>query len=186
MRTKLIILGTIAAIIIAVAMFMFFRNSSSSMRKFASGTPTDTSQNINTGDPTSTAQPAKFCPQPEGLIKDGVKWVTADRKWENYTPSSATKILNFLGAQWVGVKVGKIICLYQTNEAVAFPVALEQTRSLLALEPKNLAWSALVVNRKFCKSASVADCPYFLEAPKDISNIYKEIEYAPDKEDANM
>jgi len=51
----------------------------------------------------------------------------------------------------------------------------------MALEPKNAAWSGLVENRKFCKSASVADCPYYHEAPKDVSNIYKEIQYAPDK-----
>jgi hypothetical protein len=111
-----------------------------------------------------------------------IKWITKDRKWENHTPSSATKILNYLGAQWIGIKVGKIICLYQTDEAVSFPMALENTRSLSVVEPRGAAWSALIDNRKFCKSANVADCRFFLEQPKDISNIYKEIEYAPDKE----
>ena len=132
---------------------------------------------------TASSQQAQFCPQPEKLIKKDVKWTTEDAKWENYTPSSATKILGFIGAQWAGIKVGTIICLYQTNEAVSFPVALEQTRSQLIVEPKAGGWSSLVGNRRFCKSASVADCVYFIELPKDISNIYEEIKYDPKTND---
>jgi len=126
-----------------------------------------------------------YCPQAKTLVKDkksGAKWITQDGKWTHYTPSSAKKILSFQGAQWVGVKVGKIICLYKTDEAVSFPVALEQTRVQAVLEPRAGGWSALVGNRRFCKSANVVDCPYYTEPPKDISNIYEEIEYAPIEE----
>ena len=134
---------------------------------------------LNTTPKDQATGPIQFCPQSEQLIKKDNKWVTKDNKWESFTHSSATKILGFLGAQWVGVKIGKIICLYQTNEAVAFPLALEQHHSQPVLAPSKYGWSALANNRKFCKSASVADCAYFTLPQKDSSNIYKEIEYNP-------
>lgn len=133
----------------------------------------------------STAHPtqsAKFCPQAKELVKKEDIWATADNKWRNFTHSSATKVLSFLGAQWVGIKVGKIICLYKTNEAVAFPLAIEHTSSQPILEPAKFGWSSLVSNRKFCKSVNIADCPYFTEPQKDIINVYKEIEYNPSQD----
>ena len=58
-------------------------------------------------------------------------------------------------------------------------MALEQTLSQLILEPRSAGWSALVGNRRFCKSANTVDCAYLIEPPKDTSNIYEEIKYAP-------
>ena len=135
---------------------------------------------------TTTVQPKgpiQYCPQSEALVKKDDKWLTKDGKWRSYTPSAATKVSGFLGAQWVGVKVGKIICLYKTNEAVEFPLALEQKHSESILEPSDYGWSALAHNRKFCKSASVADCAYFAQPQYEVKNIYKEIEYNPSKPD---
>ena len=122
-----------------------------------------------------------YCPQVESLVKNkkGTKWIARDGGWTHYTPSSAKKILNFQGAQWIGIKIGKIICLYKTDEAVPFPIALEQTRIQTVLEPRTGGWSALVGNRRFCKSANVVDCPYYVEAPKDVGDVYQEIQYAP-------
>ncbi|EKE01766.1 MAG: hypothetical protein ACD_21C00058G0012 [uncultured bacterium] len=130
-------------------------------------------------------QPAQFCPQVGELTKQNDVWGTPDNKWRSFTHSSAKKILNFLGAQWVGVKVGKIICLYQTDEAVSFPLAVEQLVNQSILEPVGYGWSALTNGRKFCKSASVADCTYFIEPQKGISNIYEEIKYNP-REDSEL
>lgn len=124
-------------------------------------------------------QPPKFCPKPEELIKNDKQWTTPDNNWKNFTPSASSKVINFIGAQWVGVKIGKVICLYQTDEAVSFPLALERLGAESAFEPVGSGWSALINNRKFCKSANIADCVYFTEQPKDIDNIYKEIEYNP-------
>ncbi len=185
MGSKYYIIGGIVAVVIAVAVFMFFNRDDLAMKRFASSRSAAVQSAGAGGTGAVVLQKALSCPSVESLQKEGTKWTTVDGKWETYTPSLATKVLNFIGAQWVGIKIGKIICLYQTNEAVSFPIALEQTRSQLILEPNNMAWSALVGNRRFCKSASVADCPYFLEQPKDISNVYKEIEYAPDKDALN-
>lgn len=119
------------------------------------------------------------CPQPEELINQAGTWITKNGRWKCYTPSTASKVTSFLGAQWAGIKVGKIICLYQTNEAVGFPLAVEQVSSKSILEPSGVGWSASTSDRRYCKSVNVADCS-FVEAPeRDTSDIYKEIEYNP-------
>lgn len=121
----------------------------------------------------------QFCPQTEDLIKQETFCTTKDNRWKSYTPSTASKVQSFLGAQWAGIKIGKIICLYQTNEAVTFPLAVEQVSSQSILEPSGGGWSALTKNHRFCKSTSVADCSFSPEPPRDNSNIYKDIEYNP-------
>lgn len=121
----------------------------------------------------------QFCPKREDLFKQGVYWTTKDGKWRNYTYSSADKIINFIGAQWAGIRVGKVICLYYTNEAVSFPLAIEQVTSQGTSEPSGLGWSSLSGNHRFCKSASIADCGFYYEAPKDLGNLYDEIKYNP-------
>jgi len=133
----------------------------------------------NTAAAVNTGVAKLFCPQVEALNKQKEFWVTQDNKWKNYTPSTATKVTSFLGAQWSGIKIGKIICLYQTNEAVGFPLAVEQMSSQAILEPSGGGWSALTGNRRFCKSASIADCYFFAETQRDNTNIYKDIEYNP-------
>ena len=181
LKDHLLIIITIVILLIALGVFLWVINWNPQQTKIAT-TVAGASISANLAPSATVAAPqqqAQFCPQPEKLIKEDVKWTTEDKKWENYTPSSATKILGFIGAQWAGIKVGTIICLYQTNEAVSFPVALEQTRSQLILEPRSAGWSALVGNRRFCKSANTVDCAYLIEPPKDTSNIYEEIKYAP-------
>lgn len=185
MRSKYyILLGVLGVVIVAAILVL--KNQNSGMKQFAAGRPITAVYGEEVAQPggnttSRVPPPAQFCPGPEMLVKDNTQWGTADKKWESYTPSSATNITNFIGAQWVGIKVGKVICLYQSNEAVSFPVALEQARSQLISEPKGVSWSALVGNRRLCKSSSVADCSYFVEASKDLSNVYQEIEYAPEK-----
>ena len=182
MRSKYYLIGAIVVVFLAIIWFTFFHKTESAMSKFVSGRPVATGQRISSSDVNTFNLPERFCPSSESLVKQkNLKWGTPDNKWEGDAPSSATKILSFIGAQWIGVKVGKIICLYHSDEAVAFPVALEAVRSFAVLEPRTLGWSTLVGNRRFCKSASVADCSYFYESPKDVRDIYKEIEYAPDK-----
>ncbi len=177
MRLKIyIIIGM--ALIAGVFLVYKFSNRRSAMDKFAAGGPvkmkTEAVSNVTTDQLTPI-----HCPEPEALVKQELKWTTRDKKWENYTPSSATRVLNFIGAQWLGIKVGKVICLYQTDEEVAFPLALEQTRAQSILEPQGFGWSSLIGSHKLCKSASIADCPYFVEPPRNPSNIYDEIKYAP-------
>lgn len=187
MKIKYYVWTILIVAIISVFAFMYFRHSGETMTQFAAGGPMrgaiDSQGNSTKPNATSDQKP-RLCPSPDILVKQDLNWATPDDKWQSYTPSSATRILSFTGAQWIGIKVGKIICLYETDEAVSFPVALEQTRSDLVIEPSGLGWSALTNGRKFCKSASVADCAYFLEQPQDVSDVYQEIKYAPKKDNS--
>ena len=130
---------------------------------------------------TSSKQGKKLqvqvCPKSEDLFRRGEYWIAKDGKWRNYTPSSASKIINFTGAQWAGISVGKIICLYQTNEAVSFPLAVEQITSQGVSEPSGRGWSSSSSNHRFCKSVNIADCGFYYEAPKEVNNPYDEIRY---------
>lgn len=121
----------------------------------------------------------QYCPKSEELFKQKEYWTTKDGKWRNYTPSSANNIINFTGAQWAGIHVGKIICFYQTNEAVSFPLAVEQVTSQGTNEPSGLGWSSSSGNYRFCKSANIADCGFYYEEAKDMGNLYNEIKYNP-------
>ena len=127
---------------------------------------------------SSSSLPHNYCPAANKLQKEQLIWQTNDQRWRSYTPSTATKVVNFTGAQWVGVKIGKIICLYQTDEEVAFPLALEPTQNQSVLEPNGNGWSSLIENRKLCKSANPADCPYQIQDNAPATDLYSEIKYA--------
>jgi hypothetical protein len=77
----------------------------------------------------------------------------------------------------VGITVGKIICLYQGKNSFDFPVALEQVKSQIIFEPSGPHWSALVNNRKFCKSTNIIDCPFSAKPEEKIGNVYETIKY---------
>lgn len=174
---KWYLVGGIILVVVAAIGYRFI-DRRSAMAKFAAGGSVQMGSNMRNNIATDGLKP-NYCPDPQTLVKQNLKWASKDDRWESDTASSATEILNFAGAQWVGIKIGKIICLYQTNEAASFPLALEQVKSQAILEPHEAGWSSLINNRRLCKSASVADCPYFIEPPRDVSNIYDEIKYAP-------
>jgi hypothetical protein len=165
-----------------VVVFFMISGCKQSKDGFTHSVAPQTADNIT--EPSDMVQGSvikQFCPQTEDLIKQDTFWITKDQRnrWKSYTPSTASKVQGFLGAQWAGIKVGKIICLYQTNEAVTFPLAVEQVSSQSMLEPSGDGWSALTSNHRFCKSTSVADCSFSPEPQRDTSNIYKDIGYNP-------
>jgi|WetSurMetagenome_2_1015567.scaffolds.fasta_scaffold219512_1 hypothetical protein len=126
--------------------------------------------------------PPHYCPKTSDLTRDGLWWSDATSSWKCYTQSFTREVKTFIGAQWVGIKVGKIICLYQGTEDFSFPIALEQVHSELILEPMTPTWSAKVDGYKLCKSASVIDCPFFVEPLPDLSHIYEQIQYTGPKD----
>ncbi len=66
------------------------------------------------------------CPEINKLQKDPNKMIwSAKHGWKSYLPSFASYLNKFLGAQWQGVNVGNITCLYQSDEKMTFPVSLE-------------------------------------------------------------
>jgi hypothetical protein len=185
MNSKNIYIALVIAGVIAIGVwYVFFRGQDNAMQQFAASRPVAMpAPKAQIAAPTPQT-PAMTCPDPSDLIKEGDKWTSKDHKWASNTPSTAIKAVSFLGAQWVGIKVGHVICLYQVDEEVSFPVSLEQMRNFSILEPKSVTWSALVGNRKFCKSASIADCAFYLQPPEAAVDAFKEIEYNPNRQAA--
>lgn len=138
-----------------------------------------------TSNQTAVEQPQyiRTCPVVSNLVKSGQFWTADNGNWKCFSESLSNKIKTFIGAQWVGVKVGKIICLYQPEEEMSFPIALEMVHDELILEPRGNNWSATVTDRRLCKSVNVEDCAFYLQPRPDTSNIYQGLEYTGSKRD---
>ena len=100
-----------------------------------------------------------YCPPPSQLYLDKNKWKTKFG-WKSYEVSFTKKISRFVGAQWQGVNIGRITCLYQSVNANDFPVQLS-TDSLVYVPSKPL-WRKLPSGVHNCVSVnnSVCDCPF--------------------------
>lgn len=127
------------------------------------------------------APAASYCPLANELTKEQVHWVVGN-KWFSYGESFAKEVGAFVGAQWIGIKVGKIMCLYQGKEGFDFPIVLEQVKSKIILEPIGPHWSSLVENHKLCKSSNVFDCQFYIKPAEDLGNIYEQIKYRENPE----
>lgn len=182
------IIGLVAALFLAaVAIIITVTEPSCATSDAGQDNPSVTTNVVNQTTPAATndSQPDQIlrtCPQVSELERDGLYWVSHDKNWKCFSESTAKKIDKFIGAQWVGLKVGKIICLYQTEE---FTVAMEQVHSDLALEPNTNNtrvgnWSSLIKNSSdmhLCQSVNVADCAFYIKMPPTITDIYKQIQY---------
>lgn len=154
-----------------------------------SGNQTQESSQIK---PTAGIQPSQlvttpaellphYCPLAKELYRVGNTWMVK-KIWKDDNVSIVKEIGTFVGAQWVGVKYGSIICLYHGKNAFDFPIALRQINAELIPEPQTSNWSAIVTNYKLCKSTNVKDCPYFVKPEETTQNAYKDIEYNPSKQ----
>jgi len=122
-----------------------------------------------------------YCPSVSELVKDGLNWSAREGRWRSYSPSFAQEINTFLEAQWIGVNVGKIICLYQGKENFDFPIAIEPAKSILVLEPYGQAWATKHPGFKTCKSTNVSDCPFMAQQEESAENPYTQIKYHSDQ-----
>jgi|GEM_PF-2927343 len=119
---------------------------------------------------------AKYCPLAKELTKANMHWQVG-RRWQSYSDSFSSGIRDFIGAQWYGVRLGKIICLYRGDVEFEFSVALEQRANIVVKEPTGQHWSGLVDDRKFCSSTNVFDCPFFSVVTESTTDAYEEIKY---------
>lgn len=110
-----------------------------------------------------------YCPKQSELYKKEMFWY-GPNTWRDYSASFVKTINNFAGAQWVGVNVGKIICLYKGVEASDFPVALE--RDNLMKKPEGEHWKTDPSGYQICKSDNVMDCPFLPQETKSNENVY--------------
>lgn len=101
----------------------------------------------------------KYCPYPNELKKKGQYWY-ADGAWKSYSESFVDHIERFIGAQWQGVQVGRMVCVYAGSNAQAFPVTIQ--RANLVFTPRIEGWTRKEYNAYACHGQHVKKCPYLL------------------------
>ncbi|MEC8882940.1 MAG: T4SS-associated protein EirA [Pseudomonadota bacterium] len=100
----------------------------------------DTDDNVASDSAESCYLPipdAYMCPQPSELKKDPKTntWTT-DSGWISDSSSFSSSIVKFLGAQWKGVQLGQILCLYLGPNPNDFPVGVH--KNLIVETPEQL------------------------------------------------
>lgn len=118
-----------------------------------------------------------YCPSVSELVKSNLRWSAREGNWKSFSQSASTEVDYFLGAEWKGVNIGKIMCLYQGKGSFDFPIVLEPTKSTPILEPTFLAWIKSQSGSKLCKSVNIADCPFSVSKEENNTDIYEQIKY---------
>ena len=139
---------------------------------------------------------ASVCPAPSQLILDQKtsKWNTKTG-WRSPDSTFTKEVTTFLGAQWQGVQMGQVVCLYQGPEKKEFEIRLQKD-SMIAYSPKDLS-SALTAQGSifanpwtvreektqtlmecYARTNSPCDCPWIplVEQEKSIEEIVDSID----------
>ena len=125
-----------------------------------------------------------YCPEPQSLAKEELIW-NAPGGWTSYSESFDKQIVGFIKAEWIGVNVGKIICLYKGNQTNSFPVALELKHNKLVPTPTGGQWRKEQKGHKECIANNIKDCPFQFEKPTEHNNLYQELDFFKGKKDQN-
>ena len=83
------------------------------------------------------------CPPATALSYNNKTYIwTAPGGWKSQDMSFATEVSAFKGAEWQGVTVGKLACLYTPGTPDDFPIALSQNAMIKKPIPNNTenAW----------------------------------------------
>lgn len=149
------------------------------------GTPAATTANQGTAETTTTK--SLYCPAIIKLKKIDMFW-GAPGGWRSYSESFVNSIASFSGAQWIGINVGKMVCVYKGKETFEFPVVLQN--DTLTPTPEGGKWvkkattAADASGYINCLSNDVLDCPFKFEEQKtDMKNVYKNLNFFKDKPD---
>jgi len=123
-----------------------------------------------------------YCPQPKQLIKNQktLTW-SAPGGWKSYDQSFVQKISEFRGAQWAGVNIGQIACVYTGTNKLTFPVILVFNK--LTTAPSSGSWSSNLHKNKqryasgyySCPSLTISNCPFHPVIKKTARNPYQDL-----------
>ncbi|MBT4803405.1 MAG: hypothetical protein HON78_00195 [Legionellales bacterium] len=106
----------------------------------------------------SAEKPIIYCPEANQLIKKGLNWKsTTNIVWKSSEASFGDEISHFSGAQWQGVKVGPMICIYESKTKGVFPIEVQNNH--LFEQPTQKNWSVGEDNYLNCVSNNIKDCP---------------------------
>lgn len=143
----------------------------------ASTTPnTNNTQVVDKSNGTQVITQTLLCPLPNRLIKSGLYWGTATGGWKSYSESFDSTISSFIGAQWVGINVGKMICIYKGNLAMSFPITLQN--DTLSIAPTGNSWGTDQGGYRNCHSTNILDCPFVVKTTSvNMQQIYQSIDF---------
>ncbi|MDF3055007.1 MAG: putative exported protein [Gammaproteobacteria bacterium] len=118
----------------------------------------------------------QVCPPVTSLTQDPVKKIwTGPGNWHSLNPSFSRTLDRFVGAQWVGVGVGHIVCSYTNHTQVSFVVHLQ--RNNLVSSPVGGLWSKDKGGHKDCFSSDTQQCSYSVINIIKPKNVHEEIDF---------
>ncbi|MDF1795518.1 MAG: T4SS-associated protein EirA [Coxiellaceae bacterium] len=115
-----------------------------------------------------------YCPELTTLKKDpkSLKW-SAPGGWDSHAQSFATKLTAFTVAQWQGINIGHVTCVYTGTPKGTFPVLMQSSN--IPITPKGGKWKYNAKKHySNCASRSIYDCPLIVEAQQPKKNPYEE------------
>ena len=130
----------------------------------------------NTQDQNADSPALIYCPEPNQLVKKGLKWEsTTNVVWKSYETSFADDVSKFVGAQWQGVKVGQMTCIYKSQNEGVFPITLQNNH--LFVQPTQTNWQFGQDGFMNCVSENTKDCPLTPkvkeETPTDTREVFQ-------------
>ncbi len=101
-------------------------------------------------------------------------WGTSDASFRSLDTSFSHHLDTFLGAQWQGINVGYILCVYKPVERNLFKVTL--LYGPLTLQPTSQKWQKNKEGNYNCISTNVNDCPFTPKpAEKSTKSLYQQV-----------
>jgi hypothetical protein len=144
--------------------------------------PNNTVRTITNPDGTQVILQTIFCPLPSQLVKNGLYWATPTGNWKSYSESFDATVTTFVGAQWIGINVGKMVCIYKGNLAMSFPITLQN--DTLTQIPTGGNWGTDQGGFRNCHSTNTTDCPFITRvSAKNMQQIYQSLDFFKGKPD---
>lgn len=122
-----------------------------------------------------------YCPEVSKLKKINLFW-GAPGGWRSYSESFVDVIDSFSGAQWIGVNVGKMLCVYRSKSTFDFPIVLQN--DTLTPIPEGEKWIVTKEGYRNCISGDILECPFKFEEEKTGKiDVKKELDFFKGKKD---
>jgi hypothetical protein len=128
--------------------------------------------------PAATLTPnltQELCPPIEALTQNMDNTWSAPGGWKSHSPSFMKSVTQFIGAQWIGVNLGEVICIYSKGGVNRFPINLQ--RSNLVVSPVGGGWTADKGGYKDCSANDPKQCRFFSPQAEKHVNVYDEIDF---------
>jgi hypothetical protein len=138
---------------------------------------------------TPTTQ-AQYCPSLNELtLNSNTRIWSAKNGWKSYDESFATGIGQFLGAQWIGIGVGQIACIYSGKNKFTFPILLVHNK--LVKTPEGGLWKKNTTDGHYhCVTHLISQCPFYPIVSHDNSsntkNLIDTLPYNPVQSQVNF